>query len=149
MKQKCTIFCTTGTADNFLKIANEISARKISKEGDNHDWSSLVYRMEDTRMTINRMDKSAPDNGLAQVIEATQTLVKKIKTDHSENQNALVDSLSKCEQLLAVTVEPVFDVISEEIVYSILEASDGVLFTGHDFLDQEGCLILDMDGIVE
>ena len=63
MKQKCTIFCTTGTADNFLKIANEISARKISKEGDNHDWSSLVYRMEDTRMTINRMDKSAPDNG--------------------------------------------------------------------------------------
>ena len=72
--------------------------------------------------------------------------VKKIKTTHLENQDKLVNSLSTCGQLLAITVEPVFDEISEEVVYSILQAAEGVLFTGNDFLNEEGGLIMDIDG---
>jgi len=146
MKQNCTIFCTIGTAEKFLKIANDISGRRITKEGDKHNWSSLVYEQEETKMTINRMDKTAADNAFIKIIEATQSFVKGIKTSVRTNQDELINTLSTSGQLLAITVEPVFDEISEDIVYSILQASEGVLFTGNDFLNEEGGLILNLDG---
>lgn len=146
MKQNCTLFCTKGSAEKIQKLANDISGRRVKIDGEKQTWSNLVYQFKQTKMTMVRMQEDKDDDSFSKLLDATITFVNKIKTEQLENQASLVTALSNCTLVLAVTVEPEFDEISEDIVYSLLEVGAGVLFTGDSFLNAEGGLVLDTEG---
>jgi hypothetical protein len=146
MAQNCTLYCTTGSAEKFIRLANDVSGRRVKADDEKQTWQQMVYQFKDCKMTINRMDSDDADNKLAELKKATQSFVQSINTESKDNQIALANAIGQTQQVLAVTVEPEFDELSEDIVFSLLEAGEGVLFTGNEFLNIQGGLVLDIEG---
>ncbi len=149
MTQNCTLFCSAETAEQLLKIAVEAAqSNNLEVEGDKQNWLAFRFKNAEMSMIVKRLQKES-DEQFAGIQEAILSFVKEIDTKHQENQSNLVNLLAKCTQLFPITVEPIFDETSEDIVFEMMEAGQGVLFTGNEFLNFEGGLVLDIEGSSE
>ena len=74
--------------------------------------------------------------------------VRKIRTSQEERQKALLKTLLSCELAIGCVAEPDFTSEDpyEDCILEIADLTEGVVFTGSEFLDSHGRVILDSEG---
>jgi|GEM_PF-4970040 len=152
MPQNCTLYCLADNPEQLIKQVTQLAQdQQFDIEGEENSWLAFRYLSEQTCMITNRMTKEDGDESFLKLTANTVSFICAIEhdtknTQAEENQADLIKHINQSTQVLAVEVDNDFDEISEEILFSIAKISQGIIFTGNEFLNDEGGLILDIDG---
>jgi len=146
--EQCTVFakenCYSGTFDRVRAI----STTAVGVVGDAGRWSRLTVRRPKATLTLNGLESRSPGDKLSGILLGVTNYVRNIRTLQKERQKALLKKLLACEFAIGCVAAPDFssEPSYEECIYEIARMTKGVIFTGSEFLDSEGRVILDSEG---
>jgi len=147
MAVNCTIYSLVTDVGRILDTAKVIvGENNLSVMGAPKAWEYFEYRSDEVSLVVNRMWKTAAGSDFSDLVNSTYSFVKAISSEDEGRQNALLELLASSEQVFGIVVEPEFDEAAEEVVFMLARCGGGVIFTGNEFLNVEGGLVLDIEG---
>jgi hypothetical protein len=153
MSINCSLYCLNNNPEESLNIAREIiKSGQIEVHGEEGNWLAFRYQLDKATLIVDRMNKEKSDVGYLELIDNTQSFVSSIDAKNLRMQSELINHIKNTVQILAfeLDIEGVtFDEISEEILFSIAAKANAVIFTGNEFLNVKGGLVLDVEGTSE
>lgn len=150
MADKCTLFCRRDDPDGILHLAHVILSDIDRLEYD-ADLSLLTITQGSARLQASRRSPDQPGDGFSRLISWMHNFVRKIDTPAAASQQTLLDHIAACRAVVGVVAEPDFEAIAttNDLIFGMAHALDGVIFTGSSLLDSAGRLVLDQDGSSE
>ncbi len=146
MPLNCSVFCIKNNPAEIIANIKSGTEYSFNINEEENTWISIEIKTSDATMIITRLDSDTAVGEFDDLVDSTLLLAESIDCDHSENKAELLHALHGCTQILGITIEPDFDEICEELLFSLVDICQGVVFTGNLFLNVQGGLVLDIEG---
>lgn len=151
MSQNCSLYCLDNNPEKVLdSVRTLVKHHQLEIEGDETDWKAFRYQSSKVTMIINRLQGTSAGDSFSELVENTYSFVNSIESSNQGNKTELLQHINASIQILAVEVDTeetdCFDEDCEDILFTIAENLNGVLFTGNEFLNIKGGLVLDVEG---
>lgn len=146
MSLNCSVFCIKNDPAAVLNRLKNGEDYSFSIIGSEDAWLSIEIKTSEATMIISRLDSDTAVGEFDDLVGSTLLFAESAQSNNQANQSQLVDALNSCTQILGVTVDPDFDEVCEDLLFSLVDLTQGVVFTGNLFLNVEGGLVLDMEG---
>lgn len=146
MSLNCSVFCVKNEPETLLEKIKSGEGYSYSVVGAENAWISIEIKTGESSMVVTRLDSDTAVGEFDDLVDSTLLFAESTNAQSKANQQQLVDALNGCTQILGITVEPDFDEICEDLLFSLVDQAHGVVFTGNLFLNVEGGLVLDMEG---
>ncbi len=147
MNQSCSLYCISNNPEQILITAKSVAREeKIEVEGSANDWKAFRFQSEETTMIVRLLQNVNENSEGIELVKNTKSFINTIETENKINQNELLDVISKTTQVLIIEIDAGLDEIGEDILFAMAKVASGIIYTGNEFLNIEGGLILDVEG---
>jgi hypothetical protein len=144
MADNCTIYCRhddqsriSGLIAEFLKRADGLP-----------EWDGVPIQTGGSSIRFSRWVRTESGDPFCRMILGTHNRFRAVRTDATEAQQRVLNSIGNCIAAIGVVAEPKFNESAGhlDLIFAIARELDGVIFDGSGMIDSNGAMILDLEG---
>jgi hypothetical protein len=146
----CTIYANTATPEHLINVITAIvDVESLSMELDGENWSAIQHQSESVNFLVRRLNRASTGEQFSNLILTTYQYIENIQSDAVTNKSQLLEKIAGSTVILSIVAEPEFTETAEDLVFELAKAANGIVFTGDAFFNDEGGLVLDIEGTSE
>jgi hypothetical protein len=144
MADNCTIFCRNGDRIRITGLITEL----LIHADDLHEWDGVPIQTGGSSIKLSRWVRTEAGDPFCRMVLGTHNRFRTVRTDATEAQRRVLDSIADCKSAIGVVAEPEFDMYAGhlDLIFGIARELDGIIFNGSGMIDSDGKMILDLEG---
>ena len=139
MAENCTIYCKN---KNLAEVARLVRGHFPSSVANpaNDEWESMVAHGTDGSIRISAKWLHERGDEFCRLLLSTGAYIDGLVSNTPAKRKEVMSHVIASQVVFGVVVEPEFDSDERynEVVFSIANELDGIIFNGHEMLDANG-----------